>query len=74
MTVRTLTFDDEESFHAYLSEILAKSVTSREDAQAAIDNCTHVFSLVTCNYLDEMGGDGRTIVICIPKSELPEQG
>lgn len=74
MTVRTLTFDSEESFHAYLSEILAKSVTSREDAQAAIDNCTHVFSLVTCNYLDEMGGDGRTIVICIPKSELPEQG
>ena len=70
-SVRRLTFDSVEDFRNYLGEIFNKSVTYRADADQVISNCNHVFSLVTCNYLDEMGGDGRTIVICIPKNELP---
>ena len=70
-SVRQFSFDSVEDFRNYLGEILNKSVTFRADADQVISNCDHVLTLVTCNYLDELGGDGRTIVICVPKSELP---
>ena len=71
-TVRTFTFDTVEEFRNYLGELFSRAVTFRADADAVISNADHVFSLVTCNYLDEMDGDGRTIVVCVPKNELPQ--
>ena len=69
--VRRFSFDSIEEFRNYLGDIFSKAVTFRDDADQVIGNCDHVFSLVTCNYLEEFDGDGRTIVICVPKSELP---
>ena len=71
-SVRRFSFDSVEDFRNYLGDLFARSVTYRDDADVVISNCDHVFTLVTCNYLDELGGDGRTIVVCVPKSELPE--
>ncbi len=73
--VRRFSFDSTEDFHGYLNAILSKTVTSRSDAAQIIENTDRVFALVTCNYLAELDGDGRTIVICVLKSDLPaEQG
>jgi len=69
--VRRFNFESDDEFRAYLGALLDRAVTSREDAEQIIGGCDHVFTLVTCNYLDEMDGDGRTVVICVPRSELP---
>ena len=50
-----------------LSGLLAKSVTSRSDAGELIGKASHVLTLCTCNYID---GYGRTILVCVPKSEV----
>lgn len=74
LDVRRSYFDSDEDYRAYLQNILDRAVTKREDAGEIIYSCDHVLALITCNYLPEMNGDGRTIVICVPKSELPSQG
>jgi sortase B len=42
-------------------------VTSRSDASELIGKTSHVLTLCTCNYID---GYGRTILVCVPKSEV----
>ena len=70
--VRVFSFGDVYDFRNYLGDLYNRAVTYRSDADEVISNCDHVFTLVTCNYLDELGGDGRTIVVCVPKDELPD--
>ena len=65
--VRVFDWTSEEEFHSYLSGLLAKSVTSRQDAAELIGKTSHVLTLCTCNYID---GYGRTILVCVPKSEV----
>ncbi len=65
--VRTFGWASEDEFHTYLSDLLAKSVTSRPDAAELIGKADHVLTLCTCNYID---GYGRTILVCVPKSEV----
>jgi len=64
--VRTLSFMTGDDFHSYLTELFGKSVASRADASAIIAQTSHVLTLVTCNYDN---GTGRTVLICVPKSE-----
>lgn len=65
-TVRTFSFQDEDAFHAYLAERLARAQTSRADAESILAVTEHVLTLSTCNYYD---GYGRTELVCVPKSE-----
>ena len=64
--VRTFAFVTQDDFHSYLSDLLAKSVALRPDASAIIAPTSHVLTLVTCNYDN---GIGRTVLVCVPKSE-----
>ena len=64
--VRKFDFTDADEFHAYLSDLLAKAVTKRSDADKIVSGVDHVLTLSTCNYID---GYGRTILVCAVKSE-----
>ena len=64
--VRTLSFMTGDDFHSYLTDLLGRATASRADASAIIAQTSHVLTLVTCNYDN---GTGRTVLICVPKSE-----
>ncbi len=68
-TARAFTFESDEKYKEFLKARLAESVTKRQDAEQIIAGTTHVLSLVTCNYYAEYENHGRTIVVCVPKSE-----
>lgn len=63
---RQVSWASDDEFHAYLSDLLARSVVSRPDAADIIGRTSHVLKLSTCNYYD---GYGRTQLVCVPKSE-----
>ena len=65
--VRVFDWSSDDEFHSYLSDLLAKAVTIRSDASELIGKTSHVLTLCTCNYID---GYGRTILVCVPKSEV----
>jgi len=64
--VRQFNFASTDDFHSYLSSLLSTAVTSRADAAQIISGTNRVLTLCTCNYID---GYGRTILVCVPKSE-----
>lgn len=64
--VRQFTFESTDAFHSYLGALLSKAVTRRGDAEQVIQGAEHVLTMSTCNYYD---GYGRTILVCVPKSE-----
>ena len=67
-TVRIFSFASVEERREYLSGLVAKAVTKTADAEDVCLGAEHVFTLVTCNYIEE-GELGRTILVCVPKSE-----
>lgn len=71
--VRQLSFDSSDAFHAYLQGLLGDAVTKSADADQVIAGSSHVLSLVTCNYYRDYymrdGTNGRTVLVCVPKSE-----
>ena len=67
--VRKFKFTSSEEFRDYLSKRLDRAVTKREDADKIIGSTKHVLALITCNYLEEYDGYGRTILLCVPKEE-----
>ncbi len=64
--VRRFRFGSNDEFRKYLSELLEKAVTKRDDAAQIISGTKHVLTMSTCNYYD---GYGRSIIVCVPKSE-----
>ena len=66
--VRQFTFANNKEFHDYLNMYYGKVVTKRPDAEAIIAQVDHVFTLSTCNYYD---GEGRTLLVCVPRNEIP---
>lgn len=64
--VRQFRFVNDTEFRRYLSTLLQKAVTQREDAAQIIATTSHVLSMSTCNYYD---GFGRTILVSVPKAE-----
>ena len=64
--VRQFSFASTDEFHTYLTGLLSSAVTSRSDASQIISSTDHVLTLCTCNYIS---GYGRTILVCVPKSE-----
>jgi len=64
---RKITFESDGAFRQYLAERLKDAVTSNADAEGLIAFCDHALTLSTCNYYD---GYGRTILVCVPKSEV----
>ena len=66
--VRVFSFETVEDRRAYLSDIVAKAVTKSSDAEDVCLGADHVLTLVTCNYIEE-GELGRTVLLCVPKSE-----
>lgn len=65
---RTFEFPTQRNFSAYLSGLLARSVSHRADADKILDRVTHVMTLCTCNYSN--GDYGRTLLVCAPKGEV----
>lgn len=68
LNVRQFQFDSPEAFHTYLTGYLNGAVSKRADAEQLIQTVSHVLTLSTCNYYD---GYGRTLLVCIPKAEIP---
>jgi len=66
--VRQFAFDSPEAFHDYLNTYYANAVTKRADADAIIAGASRVLTLSTCNYYD---GYGRTLLVCVPRYEIP---
>lgn len=67
--VRTFTFESDEAFHDFLAERLADAPARRADAEKVLAGTKHALCLMTCNYLSEYEGHGRTVLVCVPKSE-----
>ena len=65
--VRTFSFTSDEEREAYLTGLLEDSVVAADDAAAAVADAEHVLTLCTCNYIE---GEGRTILVCVPKGEV----
>ena len=57
------------AFSDYLTERLGHAAAKRDDAAQIIGSTRHVLCLITCNYYD---GYGRTILVCVPKSEAAD--
>ena len=68
LDVRQFTFDSTKAYREYLTSYYKKAVTQRKDAQEAVKVVDHLFTLSTCNYID---GYGRTLLVCVPKNEIP---
>ena len=68
LDVRQFKFDNLEAFRTYLRGYYAEAQTKRPDADAILAQVEHVFTLSTCNYYD---GYGRTLLVCVPRSEVP---
>jgi sortase B len=66
LTVRQFEWNSVQEFREYLEGKLAIAQAKRSDAQQIIDVTSNVLTLSTCNYID---GYGRTILICVPKSQ-----
>ena len=66
--VRVFNFTSDEERRAYLSDIVSKAVAKSGDAEDVCLGVKHVFTLVTCNYIEE-GTLGRTVLVCVPKDE-----
>ena len=66
--VRLFSFSSVEDRRAYLSDLVSKAVTKSADAEDVCLGADHVLTLVTCNYIEE-GELGRTVLLCVPKSE-----
>lgn len=64
--VRQFNFTSVDEFRSYLKDRLSRAVSSRSDAADVISRADHVLTLFTCNYTDQYG---RTMLICVPKSE-----
>ena len=64
--VRQFNFTSVDEFRSYLKDRLSRAVSSRSDAAEVISRTEHVLTLFTCNYTDQYG---RTMLICVPKSE-----
>ena len=64
--VRQFNFTSVDEFRSYLKDRLSRAVSSRSDAAEVISRADHVLTLFTCNYTDQYG---RTMLICVPKSE-----
>lgn len=64
--VRQFNFTSVDEFRSYLKDRLSRAVSSRSDASEVISRAEHVLTLFTCNYTDQYG---RTMLICVPKSE-----
>ena len=64
--VRQFNFTSVDEFRSYLKDRLSRAVSSRSDAAEVISRAEHVPTLFTCNYTDQYG---RTMLICVPKSE-----
>ena len=63
---RRFNFDSVEGFHAYLNDLLGRARASRADAADIIARTDNVLTLCTCNY--DYGDNGRTLLICVPKT------
>lgn len=63
---RHFTFDSEDEFHEYLTDLLNKSEARCDDAADVIERTTNVLTLCTCNY--EYSDDARTLLVCVPKA------
>jgi hypothetical protein len=59
----------EQRFTEYLQQRFAQAVTMRSDAAQILPGVKHALCLITCNYLNEYEGHGRTILVCVPKDE-----
>lgn len=66
---RIFNWDTSEAFHKYLMDRVNRAVVKRSDAAQAVPGISHALSLITCNYYN---GYGRTILICVPKSEAAQ--
>lgn len=64
--VRRFSFTSQEEFRTYLDGLLGSSVAHAGSADSIIGGTSHALTLSTCNYID---GYGRTILVCVPKSE-----
>ena len=64
--VRQFNFNSVDEFRSYLKDRLSRAVSSRSDAADVISRADHVLTLFTCNYTDQYG---RTMLICVPKTE-----
>ena len=64
--VRRFQFASDDEFRSYLMGLLGKSVTRRADAETIISGTSHVLTMSTCNYYE---GYGRSLLVCVPKSE-----
>ena len=68
-TVRTFTWDTDAAFHEDLAKRLEGAPARRADAAQVLAGTKHALCLITCNYLQDYGGHGRTILVCVPKDE-----
>lgn len=66
--VRQFTFENNDQFREYLKTYFGQAVTMRPDAEQLIGTVNKLFTLSTCNYYD---GYGRTLLVCVPKDEIP---
>lgn len=64
--VRKFTFKSKAQFTKHLKGLVDKAKTKRSDAAQLAEQAEHVLCLITCNYYD---GYGRTVLVCMPKSE-----
>ena len=64
--VRQFNFASVDEFRSYMKDRLSRAVSSRSDAADVISRANHVLTLFTCNYTDQYG---RTMLICVPKTE-----
>jgi sortase B len=65
-TVRQFSFSSQSDFQSYLNGLLGKAVTKTADAEQIVGGTSKVLTMSTCNYID---GYGRTILVCVQKSE-----
>ena len=70
-TVRQFTFPTTDDFRSYLAGKLASASAARSDAADLVASTEHVLTLSTCQYDEE---DGRSILVCVPKSEVSDPG
>ncbi|MGN8688477.1 class B sortase [Atopobiaceae bacterium HCP3S3_F7] len=70
-TVRQFAFPTTDDFHSYLTGKLGSASAARADAAGLIASTEHVMTLSTCQYDEE---DGRSILVCVPKSEVSGPG
>ncbi len=63
--VRRFSFESDDAFHSYLSDLAAKASSKSSDCDAAVSSATNVLSLCTCSYTGNE--TGRVILVCVPK-------